>query len=211
MNAADPRSVPRPEGWTPDHDKRWADVFARILRIEGGFVDDPDDRGGATKYGISLRFLAIEGKIDLDGDLFADFDLNRDGTVNSLDVRLLTPANAEALYLRHFFIDTGFWRLPRPFDGAMFDLGVNVGTVRAGMLLQHALNAVSPPPPLKIDGAVGPKSRLYLSAGMKGGKAVLAYLRNEAADYYREIVARNASQKKYLNGWLKRASELGRV
>ena len=40
----------------------------KLLEIEGGWVNDPKDRGGATKYGISLRFLAAEGAFDADGD-----------------------------------------------------------------------------------------------------------------------------------------------
>ena len=32
-------------------------AFAKIIELEGGFVDHPDDPGGATNLGISLRFL----------------------------------------------------------------------------------------------------------------------------------------------------------
>ena len=41
------------EGWSP----RFASAVDALLGIEGGFVDDPVDRGGATKYGWSLRTL----------------------------------------------------------------------------------------------------------------------------------------------------------
>ena len=44
--------------------ERFEHAFAELLGIEGGFVDDPVDRGGATKYGISLRFLKAEGAIN---------------------------------------------------------------------------------------------------------------------------------------------------
>ena len=40
---------------------RFEEAFEDLLGIEGGFVDDPVDRGGTTKYGISLRFLKSEG------------------------------------------------------------------------------------------------------------------------------------------------------
>jgi lysozyme family protein len=53
-----------------------------VLGTEGGFVDDKVDRGGTTKFGISLRFLAAEGAFDADGDGKADFDLDLDGDID---------------------------------------------------------------------------------------------------------------------------------
>jgi len=42
-----------------------------IVRREGGFVDDPDDPGGATKHGVTLHTLRRLG-LDLDGDQDVD-------------------------------------------------------------------------------------------------------------------------------------------
>ncbi len=209
MNASDPATVSRPVGWTADHDARWAQLFTRLIRIEGGYVNDKFDRGGATKYGISLRFMAIEGLLDLDKDSYADFDLNRDGRLDALDVALLTPSHAQALYLRIFFIDTGFWSLPRPFDAALFDFGVNAGSGAAVKILQRALNQFGPPL-LKTDGQLGRETRRMLDLRQKEG-AVLAQVRAAAADHYRAIIARDPTQKRFEKGWLKRAEELGRV
>jgi hypothetical protein len=66
---------------------RYAAAAKKLLLIEGGFVDDPTDRGGTTKYGISLRFLAAAGAFDSDGDGIADFDLDMDGDIDGADVR----------------------------------------------------------------------------------------------------------------------------
>ena len=74
------------EGYSP----RYARAARKLLQIEGGFVDDPKDRGGATKYGISLRFLAAEGAFDEDGDGKADFDLDLDGDIDGQDIRDVT-------------------------------------------------------------------------------------------------------------------------
>jgi lysozyme family protein len=209
MNASDPATVSRPEGWTADHDARWAQLFARLIRIEGGYVNDKFDRGGATKYGISLRFMAIEGLLDLDKDGYADFDINRDGRLDALDIALLNPRNAEAIYLRVFFIETGFWSLPRPFDAALFDFGVNAGASSAVKILQRALNQFGPPV-LKVDGQLGPQTRRLLDLRQKEG-AVLAKVRAAAAGHYRSIITNDPSQKRFEKGWLKRAEELGRV
>lgn len=47
-----------------------------VLRHEGLFVNDSDDAGGATHYGVSLRWLKSIG--DLDNDGFVDGDLDHD-------------------------------------------------------------------------------------------------------------------------------------
>ncbi|MEL6424855.1 MAG: glycosyl hydrolase 108 family protein, partial [Pseudomonadota bacterium] len=54
------------------------EVTAEILRREGGFVDDPDDPGGATKHGVTVHTMRRLG-----------LDLNGDGGVDRADVRLL--------------------------------------------------------------------------------------------------------------------------
>ncbi|MFC4440795.1 glycoside hydrolase family 108 protein [Caulobacter henricii] len=180
-----------------------------MIRIEGGYVNDKFDRGGATKYGISLRFMAIEGLLDLDKDGYADFDINRDGRLDALDIALLNPRNAEAIYLRVFFIETGFWSLPRPFDAALFDFGVNAGAGSAVKILQRALNSFGSPV-LKVDGQLGPQTRRMLDLRQQEG-AVLAKVRAAAAGHYRSIIANDPSQKRFEKGWLKRAEELGRV
>lgn len=192
---------------TPD--TRWRDVFGRILRIEGGYVDDPKDRGGATKYGISLRFLVIEGKVDLNRDGRADYDLDLDGDITARDVQLLQPRHAEALYRRVFWEETGFHSLSRPYDAALFDLGVNAGTGRAVKTLQRALNDFGAG--LAVDGQLGPRTRGALTEQLRAGRAVLQGYRKWAAEFYCDIVDRDPSQRRFLKGWLRRAEELGRV
>ncbi|UCD23789.1 MAG: hypothetical protein JSW51_12245, partial [Gemmatimonadota bacterium] len=49
----------------------WA--LACVLHHEGGFVNNPNDPGGATDFGVSLRFLRSVGE-DIDGDGDIDID-----------------------------------------------------------------------------------------------------------------------------------------
>jgi len=53
---------------------RFEDALPTVLRHEGLYSEDPADPGGATNYGISLRFLRQLG--DTDGDGFAEGDLD---------------------------------------------------------------------------------------------------------------------------------------
>lgn len=203
--------------FTPSDGARFQQVFARVEGIEGGLVDDPVDHGGLTSGGVTLRFLVAEGKVDLDHDGFADFDLNHDGDIDGQDLRLLTREDREALFERCLWLRTGFWTLPRTFDCALYDEAVNSGVVASVKLLQRALNATFRTyfglEPLTVDGGLGPvtRARLQLAFDKNHAPDALAAYRKAAADRYIAIVARDTTQRKYIAGWLKRASELGDV
>jgi len=201
--------------------QRYARAFEHLLGIEGGHVNDPVDRGGETKYGISLRFLKAEGQIDLDGDGIADFDLDMDGDIDGVDIRKLTIGDARYLYHRCFWARLDCDRWPPPIGEAMFDQGVNGGLVAAKKLLQRAINAAltasrisTRPDLLTVDGALGEKTRaafdwIYAMPALGPSALIIAY-RHAAADRYRAIVLADPSQRRFLNGWLRRANALGR-
>jgi len=202
----------------PVYDDRFRRVVEHVLGIEGGHSNDPVDRGGETKFGISLRFLKVEGLIDLDRNGFADFDLDFDGDIDGADIRALTPDQAISLYRRCFWERHAYGQLLRPIDGAMFDQAVNGGAAAAGKILQRALNRVTGEVrlnarPLVLDGVVGDitRQRLRDVARIGGMSPVIEALRDFAEARYRAIVAADPSQKKYLKGWVRRARSLGDV
>lgn len=193
----------------------------KLLRREGGFVDHKADTGGATNYGISLRFLVKEGMIDTDANSFADFDFDMDGDIDGADVRKLTRDDAIALYHRCFWKRIDADRFPRPLGEMIFDQAVNGGQVAAIKLLQRALNTLwmqyggpYKRAALVVDGQLGPKTRdaigWVLRVPAAGMAALVAGYREAVRERYREIVRRNPSQKVFLKGWLARAEELGR-
>lgn len=187
---------------------RFAAAWARLLRTEGGYVNAASDRGGPTKYGVSLRFLAAEAR--LDPAIRTRFDLDMDGDIDGADVRRLTPALAEQLYDRCFWTRYGCEDLPSPLGEAFFDQAVNGGAVAAGKLLQAAINRVSGAR-LAQDGAIGATTKAALRAALirPGMTALMAAYRVAAADRYRAIAAADPSQRPNLAGWLHRAAELG--
>jgi lysozyme family protein len=208
------------------YSQRFAKAVRHVLAVEGGFVDDPADRGGATKYGISLRFLKAEGQIDEDGDGFADFDLDFDGDIDGQDIRKLTRQDAVVLYHRCFWVRAQAASFPAPLGEMVFDQAVNGGLVAARKLLQRAINAClieargksgavgGVPGTLAVDGAIGPKTRAALAWVLKsrrfGVEALADYYRAAAKERYRDIVRRNPSQSRFLKGWLARADRMGR-
>ena len=87
-----------------------------IVAREGGFVDDPDDPGGATNFGVTIGTMRRLG-VDLTGD----------GRVNTTDLRALTVAQAVDIYVKHYFDRPGISQLPQVLHASVFDMYVNAG------------------------------------------------------------------------------------
>lgn len=105
-----------------------------ILSYEGGLVDDPDDHGGVTNFGISLRFLKSI----------------KPGATRE-DVISLTMTDVNRIYYDFFWKKVKCDQLPLPVALLMFDMAVNLGPRQASKLLQKAVGA-------KRDGIIGRKT-----------------------------------------------------
>lgn len=152
-----------------------------VIHEEGGFVDDPDDPGGATKFGISMRSHCSDiGDLDGDGDIDAD------------DVRLLTIEKAMAIYFKEYWGEIRGEELPTPMALAMLDTAVNCGEVRAIKLLQRAGGLVE-------DGRFGRATMSWALAPT----AMHKMLTKRKAFY-----AGLRRFKKYGRGWLARVARL---
>lgn len=198
-----------------EYSPRFRAAVVGVLENEGGLVDDLQDRGGITNFGISLRFLAGEGALDLDGDGLADFDLDCDGDIDGADVRKLTREDAIKLYHRCFWVRLKADSLPAPIGEMVFDQAVNAGLLAAKKLLQQAVNiclmGLGERHLLTVDGEIGPITAAAISriSALPGVALPEAY-RSAVRERYREIVRRSPSQQKFLKGWLARADRLGR-
>ncbi|UMA63531.1 3TM-type holin [Roseivivax marinus] len=92
-------------------------IAKEIVAREGGYVDDPDDPGGATNFGVTIGTMTRLG-IDLDGD----------GRVTRTDVKRLTRDQAVEIFLTHYFARPRIAALPEPLQATVFDMYVNAGT-----------------------------------------------------------------------------------
>ncbi|GEO82287.1 glycoside hydrolase family 108 protein [Pararhodospirillum oryzae] len=184
------------------HDPVWAAALAAVLAHEGGYVDDPHDPGGATQWGISLRWLCL-----LDDDAG---DIDGDGDVDADDVRALTPAQAGALYYKEWWAPLRCPQMPPPIAIKLFDTAINVGQRRAVRMLQQALNAQRVQPRLTEDGLLGPRTLAAVQAPMwvqspTMTKALLAAMAEAQESYYQGLVDRKPARARYLRGWTRRA------
>jgi lysozyme family protein len=198
------------------YSRRFMVAVSKLIGVEGGFVDDPADHGGATKDGISLRFLQAEGKID--PSIAHDFDLNMDGDIDVPDIRALTMSDAVSLYYRCFWSRYALEAFPEPIDQMLLDQEVNDGSIGGNKLLQRAVNAcsvhVAGIARLKVDGDLGPKTHAAMDSVLAhpglGMPALVEAFREAARARYRAIAAADPSQAKFLEGWLARADALGK-
>jgi lysozyme family protein len=160
----------------------FAAAVANVLAWEGGYVNDPDDPGGETNFGISKRFYP------------------------SVDIRGLTRAGAIAIYRRDWWDKNRIGDFPDPIAIKMLDIAVNMGWSAAVKVLQRACNHAGPAHPIAVDGSCGPITRKTVHDLYATVPNLLGILRIEDANRYREIAASNPVMAKYLRGWLRRAA-----
>lgn len=167
-----------------------------VLEHEGGFVDHPNDPGGATNYGVSLRAL-----LQLEGHNKDEWDIDKDGDIDADDMKLITKDQATRFYRDHYW-HWSYSLLPQTVATKVFDMSVNMGPKQAGKILQRACNARLAKP-LLVDGAVGP---MTIKAAQKVKEPLLLYLLcAEQARFYFGLVDRRPSRGVFLLGWLRRA------
>lgn len=164
--------------------------FPTLLKHEGGFVDDPDDPGGATNKGVTMgtfeqcakRLLGIQPTLD--------------------NLRALSDSQAGTIYKALYWDKVhGDQIALQPLANIVFDFQVNAGA-NASRLLQTVLNAQGVQPPLAVDGAIGAGTLAALKQA--NATAVYAAYKKGRRDYYTNLVKKSPKLSKFLKGWLAR-------
>lgn len=151
------------------------------FREEGGFSNDPDDHGGATKFGITQATLASwRGK-----------------TVLTQDVKDLTRDEAGMIYRKRYWDTISGDLLPSGLDLMVFDFGVNAGWKTSVLLLQKLVGT-------NLDGLIGPTTLRAVHA--HDTKMLVAALQVPQVNHYNLIVAADPDQGKFLDDWLGRTT-----
>ena len=178
------------------------DELAReIVSREGGYVDHPNDPGGATKYGVTIHTMRALG-----------LDLNRDGAVNKADVKALSLDQAVDIFIGHYFEKPRINLLPEILQDTVFDMQVNAGG-NAVKILQRLLREMGFN--VAVDGALGPQSAgAAHEAAKKGAQELRDAYGIARRNYYFRIADRNAKLRVFARsrsggkgGWIKRAEE----
>ena len=170
-----------------------------IVAREGGFVNDPDDPGGATNFGVTLGTMRALRR-----------DLDHDGDVDVADVKGLTRSEAVEIFIRHYFERPGIGQLPTEVQPALFDMYVNAGA-NAVKVLQRMLSRKRIA--CTADGAIGPQTVAAARRLAATGPGALNISYGIARrDYYYALGDARPASRKYARrrdggkgGWITRA------
>ncbi|TMV13399.1 holin-associated N-acetylmuramidase [Arenibacterium halophilum] len=176
-------------------------IAEQIVAREGGFVNDPDDPGGATNFGVTIHTIRRLG-LDLDGD----------GQVDVADVRALTRAQATDIFIEHYFRRPRIAEVPEALQASLFDMYVNAGA-NAVTILQTVLCEMGYK--IGVDGVLGPQSLAAVRDAAAPDPLHLVDAYGIARrNYYFRLADRRAASRKYARtraggkgGWIKRAEE----
>jgi lysozyme family protein len=162
-------------------------IIDQVLQFEGGFTDDPHDHGGATNFGVTAAEFGMF--LGLPGPATAD------------QVRAMTRAQAVTIFQSQYIAGP---KLDQIADLALrmvlVDSGVLFGTKRAIKWLQQVVGAPT-------DGGIGPVTLGKLAGSPDIGKVTRAVVAQRFLTIG-TIVAGDATQLRFLRGWMNRTASL---
>ena len=161
-----------------------------ILSFEGGFVNDPVDRGGATNKGVTLSTWRKVG-----------YDKDGDGDIDVDDLKLITDAEAVNAVLRPHYWNR--WQADQIANQSLANILVDWvwGSGANGIKIPQGLLGV------QQDGIVGSKTLSALNS--QDPQAFFNLIKNRRVQFFNSIVKRDPSQKRFLKGWLRRLNSIG--
>jgi lysozyme family protein len=176
------------------------DMLDELLKREGDYVNNPADRGGPTRYGITQQTARAFGYTG--------------------DMRLLPQEKALDIYRQQYWADPRFYDVSLRYQQLaekLLDCGVNMGPKTASRFLQRALNGLNRGaaeyPDTPEDGAIGHMTLAALDAfkahrGEPGEAVLLKLVNAQQAIRYLEIAERDHAQEAFLYGWIANRVEL---
>lgn len=158
-----------------------------IRRWEGGFVDDPDDRGGATNMGVTLATWQKCG-----------YDKNHDGHIDATDIKLLSPD--DFIYVLRKYWNT--WKADQIKNQSIANILVDWVWLsgRWGVTIPQGLLST------KHDGIVGPGTIACINS--HDPETLFKMIQLARENFIFNIVKRDPKQRKFYKGWMLRLSKL---
>ncbi len=180
--APDDPSRVQPKSATSQLEPQFAFALAHILKMEGGYTNDPADPGGPTNFGITLADYATLRGQPIDA-------ASRESLVYGL--QHIALSDVEAIYRDRYWGPSSCPALPAPLAFFHFDTAVNMGNGIAIRMLQSALGC-------QVDGAFGPQTQS--AAALSNPAIILAAYANLRRARYQSL----ATFPRFGRGWLTR-------
>lgn len=170
-------------------------LIDNLINLEGGYVNDKNDSGGETNFGITKAVAQVYGYTGLMKDM------KKEKAVDIYEKLYWQPLKLDLIQI----ID---WKIAEE----LFDTGVNCGVSTSAKFLQRTLNALNNRqklyPDLVVDGVIGASTinalKLYMAAreNYGGAKILLRALNCLQGAYYIDIAERREKDETFLFGWL---------
>ena len=157
---------------------KFDDIIDIVIKHEGGYVNDPKDLGGETKYGITKRFYP------------------------DVDIKNLTVEEAKQIYYDDYWVNNKVPQMPDNLKHIYFDMCINQGKGTAVKVLQRAVNSKGGD--LKVDGGLGPMTIEAINKFKPCDNRTRCY----RLKHYYDLVNKKPEQEKFLFGWFRRALEV---
>lgn len=168
------------------------EIINEIIKLEGGYINDPSDSGGETNFGITkstARVFGFTGPMQ---------DLTREMAFDIYVAKYWDAVRADDLL-----------KLSEGITSEVVDTSVNMGPSRAGKFLQRALNTLNDRgnlyPDLVVDGAIGPMSVKMLDKYLqrRDEKVLIKMLNCLQGAFYVRLAERREKDERFIYGWFK--------
>lgn len=175
--------------------------IARTVKVEGGYVNDPDDSGGETKYGIT-KDVAEEFRVSWDDYLWT-------GTMRTMPVEFAQDVYTYKYYLKPRI--NMIAECSHMIAEEVFDAGVNSGTMLPIEWLQKTLNVLNNREKyykdISEDGIMGSGTQAALQAyldyrGEEGEKVLYNAINCLQGAFYINLAHRREKDEKFVYGWM---------
>lgn len=178
-------------------------AFRATMRHEGGYANDPDDKGGETYMGISRKHHPKwKGWQEIDrlkntGNKKPEIDNNKN----------LVP-EVEEFYKKNYWDSIKLSKIAsRDVAEELFDTAVNQGKTAAIKYLQRSLNVLNNNEKkykdLEVDGKMGPKT-IEAANSYMFPKILVKCINGLQFMRYYNLAQKDKTQEKFMLGWLKR-------
>lgn len=172
-----------------------------VLPHEGGYSDNPNDPGGATNFGISMKFLKKVNVSTLKR-------IGIEGAITKDTMKNLTIDQAKSLYYSEFWVLAPFDRIMNGMLAQyIFDMSIHHGLDDATLITQRACCAAQKMKDYVRDDALFGKKTLQ--AVNQASFMLIPALIAGRTGYMRQLVAVNPKLEVFLDGWLTRAFDWG--
>lgn len=161
-----------------------------ILSFEGGFVNDPLDRGGATNKGVTIATWRSVG-----------YDKDGDGDIDVDDLKLISEKDAVDRVMKPHYWNR--WKADRIASQSLANILVDWvwASGANGIKIPQRLLGVTP------DGIVGEKTLAALNSVPP--HRFFDKVKSSRIEFIENFISKNPSQARFRKGWMRRLNSIG--